>query len=565
MSIIKTYKKDGSLLYELDENKEIARGGEGFLIPIPGNKKIVAKIYLPGCVNLNETKFTYLNKLDGNLFIRPLHLLYDKSHAIIGIIMDYLPKEFYPLDAIFNKNFCLQNKIDINIKSKIAKQLITAVNSAHNLKINIGDLSALNVMINNQGDVKFIDVDSYEVPGIKHTDKLLEDIRDYLYGGHVCENSDFFSLSVIIFNYLTYLHPFKGVHTKIPKMVDRMIKKAPVFQSDPNLITPKCYEPVGDHYLQEQFEKLYLKGERFLLSIDRLAQPILGKKVTPQIIDEAEVTLQNMLTKTEIEYAFFNDKHGMIRTKDHYFIFDTSTRKSTYQKGKLERSEWDDVFIGKENIIITKNDQLFLYTKGTGNVEEIVNIKINHKARFSQFENFLVMLEEDYLTIIDLDVVKFKNIKFTKTSVYGPGFMNYNGLIQNVGGVHYIHYTTGKNMSIAKSPINMRGVIQRKDIGITQFQDGNIIKFKYYNITNGKINLFNETDMLSSFAYKGINSQDAMIFIPKDNNIEVLRGMDFYKLADIKCSMISDHSRLFNTQSGLIVVNEDEAWLLNKQ
>ena len=34
-------------------------------------------------------------------------------------------------------------------------------------------------MINDHGDVKLIDVDSYQVPGIKHTNKLLEEIRDY--------------------------------------------------------------------------------------------------------------------------------------------------------------------------------------------------------------------------------------------------------------------------------------------------------------------------------------------------------------------------------------------------
>ncbi len=566
MAKIKTFKKDGSPLFDLDDTKEIARGGEGFLLPIPANKKQIAKIYLPGCVNLNEKKFSFLSKLDANLFIRPTELLYDKSHSIIGIVMEYLPKDFYPLDSIFNKNFCLQNNISNLIKEKISKQLILAVKNAHLNKINIGDLSALNVMINNQGTVKLIDVDSYAVPGIPHTDKLLEDIRDYFHGGHVCESSDFFSLSVIVFNYLTYLHPFKGVHRKIPTLQNRMIKKLPVFVKDPDLIVPKCYQSITDQYLQDQFEKLYLQGDRFLLSVDHFAQPQVGKKVQPQVISEAEVTLQNMLTGENIEYAFFNDTQGMLRTKDHFIIYDTSTRKTVYQKGKLDRQEWQDVFVGKRNIVVTKDQKLFLYDKSFGTTEEIVNFKINTAARFIHIENLLVMLEDENMYVLDLDEIKYKHIKYVKTPIYGAAFMTHNGMIQNIGGMHYIHYmNTSGNLSPIQSPMNLRAVIQRKDTGILQFQENQKIKFKYFNIQSGKLFLYEETDILSSFAYRGNNIQDGLLFIPKDNIIEVRRALDLYKIADIGCSQLSANTKLFNTEAGLIVVNESDSWLLNKQ
>ena len=567
MAKIKTFEKDGTAFIDLDDTKEIARGGEGFLLPMPSNRTIVAKIYFPGCVNINELKFVYLNQLDDKLFIKPHKLLYNKSHAIIGITMEYLPKNYFPLDAIFNKNFCLQNKINNVVKEKISKQLVNAVKNAHSLNIHIGDLSALNVMINIQGEIKLIDVDSYEVPGTKHTDKLLEDIRDYFYGGHVCVNSDYFSLSVIIFNYLTYLHPFKGVHRKVARMAERMIKKLPVFIKDPELIIPKCYEQITDRYLQDQFEKLYLNGDRFLLSVDKLAMPVMGKRVQPQTITEAEVTLQNMITGEEIEYAFFTNHQGVIRSKNTFFIFDTSSRKQAFLKARLKRDEWQDVFIGNENIIVTKNEKLYLFDKSTEKTEEIINFKINLNARFIHIENLLIMLEDEYMYILDLDQIKYKHIKYTKTSAFGPGFMTHNGLIQNIGGIHYIHYHTGNSMSLIKSPTLLRGVIQRKDVGIAQIQENQKIKFKFYNINNSKFNFFQDTDSLSHFAYRGENSsaQDAMVFIPRDNEIEILRAMDLYKIADIKCSQISTDTKLYNTNAGLIVVNETEAWLLNKQ
>lgn len=565
MAKLKVYHKDGTDLYDLDDSKEIARGGEGFLLPVPKNNKIVAKIYHSGCVNLNEQKFSFLNKLDGRYFIKPLELLYDKKKTICGITMDFLPNDFYPLDSIFNKNFCLKNGINFSVKQQIAKQLIEAVTSAHKLQVNIGDLSGLNIMINNQGLVKFIDVDSYEVPGIKHTNKLLEEIRDYLHGGHVSTQSDFFSLSVVLFNYLTYLHPFKGVHKKVPKMSDRMIKKLPVFVQDPDLIIPKCYEPITDNFLQSQFEKIYVKGERFLLSIDKFVQPIIGKKVAPQNVNEAEVYMKTILSDTEIEYAYFNNTQGMIRTKEEYLIYDCSMMSNIALKKRLKRSEYLDVFIGDKNIVVVKNDSLYKFDKVADTFELMENLKINLSARFVHLESRLVMIEDESMYTINLDNIMHKNIWYDKSLIFGPSFTTHNGLIKNAGGVYYIHYNTGQNISISQTPIILKGTKQIKDIGIAQYVENQQTKFKWYNINNLKFTLFHETDSLTNFAYKGTDINDALIFEPGDNKIDVLRGIDFYKLAEIKCSLISTNTRLYNSNAGIIVINEDEATLINKR
>lgn len=564
MSKIKVYKKDGSPLYDLDDSKEIARGGEGFLLPVPGNKKMVAKIYHQGCVSITEPKFTYLNRLDNTFFIKPLELLYDKSRMICGITMEFLSSDFYPLDTLFNKNFCLKNVINSPVKEKIAKQLIAAVKSAHNIQVNIGDLSGLNVMTNNKGEIKFIDVDSYEVPGIKHTNKLLEDIRDYLYGSHVSVNSDFFALSVIIFNYITYLHPFKGVHKKIPKMAERMIRKIPVFLNDPDLIIPKCYEVIKDKFLQDQFEGIYIRGERFLLSVDKLAQPLMGKKVQPQTIQEADVMLLNVVNQKEIEYAYFSNIQGMIRTSDEYLIYDTSTRGAMYLKATLKRTEYVDVFVGAQNIITVVGNKLFEFNKISRTSTPITNLTINPKARFIHLGDYIMMIEEDAFYKIYLDEIKYGNIKYERTSAFGPGFMTHNGMIQNVGGVHYVHYNVENYLSLTPSPVNLHGVFQQKDIGIAQYTEKQHVKFKFYNINKGQFTFYQETDSFSNFAYKGTNMNDANIFQPKDNIIEVLRGLDLYKIAEIKCSLVSTDTKLYCTNAGIVVINEDEAWLLNK-
>lgn len=584
---LKTYDNQGTLVYELDTNKEIARGGEGFLLTVPRHKNIVAKIYHPGCVNITEKKFDYLNKLDEKLFVRPKSLLYEKSgKKIVGITMNLIPNDFYPLDAIFNKNFGLKHNITFGVKEKISKQLTEAVLLAHSHQINIGDLSGLNVLVNDTGDIKLIDVDSYQVPGIPHSNKLLEEIRDYLHGGQVTTNSDFFALSVVIFNYLTHLHPFKGIHNKYNTLAERMIHKKPVFVTDKDLIIPKCYEKLTDKFLTDQFERLYIGGERFLLSLNKVAFQNIGKKFLTQVLSEKEVILQNIFNGETIEYANFNLNLGMIRTAKEFIVFDVSNKGTVKGKIRISRNDFDDVFIGKINIVLLKQNRLFVLNKNATqiipidmryllpapdvlssihNIQPILNIELDRKARFVHINNYLISIEEDVMRKINLDVVKYNEIATEKIPVYGPGFMIHNGVIQNVGGIQYLHYYTGKNLSVSRLPIISRGVYQQNDVGIIQYEENKKVHFKYYQINNMNFSLGPETDMLYHFAYRGDNLKDGLLFLPKDDKIEVVRAMDFYKLAEIDCSIISSDTRLFNTSSGIIAINENEAWVINKR
>ncbi len=566
MSSLQVFDKSKQQLYVLDTNKEIARGGEGFLLSIPKNKDLIAKIYFPNCLNINEQKFSYLHKLDDTFFIKPQELLYNKTGKnIIGITMKYLNSDYYPLDVIFNRSFCLKNNINISIKEKITNNLIQAVKSAHKIQIEIGDLSGLNVMVNNQGDIKIIDVDSFQVPGVKHSNKLLEDIRDYLHGGNVSVNSDFFALSVIVFNYLTFLHPFKGIHKKFKTLSERMINKKPVFSNDPDLIIPKCYEKIGDSFLQKQFEDLYLKGDRFLISINKLIAPLAGKPIVHQNISEKDVLSQYILLNTIIEYAYFNNKFGMIRTAEDFLIYDVSNKGMFILKHTLSRKDISDVFIGTKNILISKKESLFIFNFVNGKLDEILNFKLKPKARYVHNNNYLIMLDEEFLWEINLDEVKYNNILVNKINIYSPSFQTHTGIIQNVGGVQYLCTNIGRKNNFLPISKVIRGFFSFNDIGIIKFETNKKIKYNFFNISNSTINILGETEDLYHFAYKGENFKNALIFIPGDKKISILRGIDFYKLADIDCSVILDDTRLFNTEAGIVAVNENSVYLVNKK
>ncbi|NJO91045.1 MAG: hypothetical protein HC831_20335 [Chloroflexia bacterium] len=216
------------------------------------------KIYHNGVVPISKLRFDQLQKLDNETFVKPLDLLFSYSE-IVGFTMEYAGSDYFPFSALFNRSFCQRNAISDKFKTTIANKLIEAVKQAHFNGFVIGDLNQYNVLVNKSGDIKLIDVDSYETPGHKHTGILLDEIRDYYYKGIVSMNSDYFALSVLLFYLLTYTHPFKGVHEKYKSLAERMILQLPVFVNDSLLKVPKCFEPIQDKNIQGKFEKMYRK------------------------------------------------------------------------------------------------------------------------------------------------------------------------------------------------------------------------------------------------------------------------------------------------------------------
>jgi len=158
MGKIDIYVKNGQH-FQLDEADEIHRGGEGMIFIHPNNNNLVAKIYHDGITPIAQGQFDYLSKLDRNLFIVPLELLYDSKQLVIGYTMEYLGQSYFPLSTIFSKNFCAKNGFTPQIKKKICNSLIKVIEKSHKDQVVIGDFNQFNIMINKKGDVKLIDTD----------------------------------------------------------------------------------------------------------------------------------------------------------------------------------------------------------------------------------------------------------------------------------------------------------------------------------------------------------------------------------------------------------------------
>lgn len=567
MSYINLVNQAGTK-YKINDAKEINRGGEGVIYDL-GND-IVAKIYHDGIDPLNQAKFDFLKKLDKSLFISPIELLFDSKSKVAGFTMEYLDNNFFPLSNLFTKSFCSANNIDKKVKLKLIENLIKALDYAHKMKVVVGDLNCFNIMVNNKGDIKLIDTDSYQTPGFFHSGRLLDDIRDYFFQGRVNENSDYYALSILSFNMLSFTHPFKGVHKKFMKLSDRIIHKIPVFANDPDLIIPKCYEPINDPNLMGQFKRFYMNGERFLMSLSDINanlvviaanQPSLVKKY-----EQDDLIITNISGDIIVKNIFCTDTKMILETEKDFLIYDTKNKGYVNLSDTISKGDYDQAFVGNKNIIFRKDKNLFAYIGG-GKSTKITSFILPDKYIQRQYEDILMVIDYDNMYKIFIDDIFGTVIKMTTISVFGKGFQSYKSFMYNSGGKQNLFYNeSGKEISIVNLPVKIQDLYQQRNVGIIQFIENKVIKYKFFKIKDLKLSVSqNEIDNWSDFAFRADKDGEGFIFAPQDNSIKIIRTQDFAEVSELKCSLVSSQSTIRNTNAGLILFDNEKVWLLNKK
>lgn len=554
--------------YKINDVKEVARGGEGTIYEL--GTDTVAKIYHSGIEPIDQKKFEFLKKLDKNLFIAPQELLFNSQSKVVGFSMEYLTTDFYPIANLFAKSFCATHGVDKKIKLKVIENLIKAVEYAHRMNVVIGDLNCFNIMVNDKGDIKFIDTDSYQTPGFTHSGRLLDEIRDYYYQGRIDDKSDCFALSVLAFNLLSFTHPFKGIHKQYMKLSDRMIHKIPVFKNDPDLKVPKCYEPINDTNLMGQFNRLYIQGERFLMSLSAvnanlvvvaMNQPSLVKKY-----EQDELIITYISGDEAVRNIFCTDNKLVVETEKDFLVYDAKNKGYVNLTDTISKKDYDQVFVGNKNIILRKDKNIFVYNGG-GKATKITSFSLPDNYMLKQFEDILVVIDYDNMYKIFLDDTIGSVIKLTTLNVFGKGFKNYQSLIYNFGGSQNILYNeSGKEMSIVNLPVAIQDLYQNKNMGVIQYVEKKEIKFKFFKIKNLKMNVSqNEISGWNNFAFKGDGTGEGFLFVPQDDAIKIVRSQDFAEISELKCNLVSAESILKNTNAGLVLFDNGKVWLLNKK
>jgi serine/threonine protein kinase len=549
----------------LKDEDEIHRGGEGRIILMPPKTGLVAKIYHPGIKTIGMQQYNALKVLPEKYFVKPMDLLY-QNNQIVGYSMEYAGKEFFPLSALFSQQFILRNGLDDKYKELIANKITEAVKLAHNQGFVIGDLNQYNILVNLKGEVKFIDVDSYQAPGEKHSGVLLDDIRDYYYQGMVSQNSDYFALSVLLFSLLTYIHPFKGIHQKYKSLADRMIHKIPVYLDDPLLKVPKCYKSITQPDLQSDFDKIYLRGYRFLLSINNYyAAKTFNKPAMIQSLDLENVSLKEIYSAKSIMNVNFNPFFGSIETSEVFILFRSMAKGNLERICELDKKEFSYVFPGNRNLLALR-DRDFYCIDEKGSLKKINNFQLPDESRIHQAGNILIILTQAQMYWVYIDEVLNNSIRNKRSEVFSGSFNLHSGLIQNTGGVQRIFYNTGKDIASVKTSRDIKRIFQSGNTGLLQYVENGKTENCYFRINGLSIEYSQDKpDGFFEFASFIPEKGQGYIFEPGEGKILIRRDSDFEIVSEISCDLVHTGSPLFYSGSGIIVWENQQVYLINQK
>jgi len=206
--------------------RELGKGGEGTVYTITENPDTVIKIYNDQFSKEQIAKLQYMASVWTEQLEKytawPRALLYGSNNQPVGFLMRKL-ENYYPLHMLFSpmdRKRLFPDK-GYNFLVHVARNLCSAFNALHQLKVIVGDINEGNILVNVQGMVAFIDCDSFQVSdgqvyyfcqvGIpRYTPPEL--LRRVSFSDVVrTEETDSFSLGILIFQ-LLFLgrHPFAG-------------------------------------------------------------------------------------------------------------------------------------------------------------------------------------------------------------------------------------------------------------------------------------------------------------------------------------------------------------------
>lgn len=552
--------------YAIDDRNEIQRGGEGRIVLIPSEPDLVAKIYLPGIRPIQEAQFRALQQLDSGMFVRPLHLLSDAAGKVHGFLMHYLDKEFFALSRLFNRAFLSSLSDSDSLINKVINRIVSAVEYAHTRQVIIGDLNPFNVMVNQQGEVRFIDTDSYGTPAHPHSGVLLDDIRDFYYQGQVSQQSDFFALAVLVYQLLTGCHPFKGIHPVYKTLADREINRLPVFAQASGIVIPKCHTPLADKALQAQFEMFFLQGKRFMLQLRPHTRPVVMKAVQQVSYADDALISKELLEKQPVIGAFFDAEGGWLETREGWVLFRAKAKGELVLTAHIFRHDFSRLFFIAGQFYALKNNTLGILEEGQF-FRPFKNLSLNNAAMFWHTGSILLCIGSGFMTQIFLSQVVNGHVRTRRVEVNEHSFYSNTALYQFVGGMyHFFCEADGGELATLtfRQPLVQAELCG--NIGMIAIRSQTAVEQALMRVEGLGIVLHPlDRDSLTLPGIQPLADRYACLYLPDDDRIEVLHSGTFETLAVIPCSLVSRQSRLWWTKAGLIVLDDGRVWLVNKR
>ncbi|MCX7747921.1 MAG: hypothetical protein N2645_13690 [Clostridia bacterium] len=555
----------------------IAEGGEGIIFE---HKGIVLKIFKES-VNKNE-KLEKIKKLINKKLpqntAKPLDLVFDKNNAFLG----YSMKKFsgFEIKQLANKKFCQINHITVKDITRILVEIKETLKAVHAQNIHIGDLNERNILIDNDFNTCFIDVDSWSVENLK-TQVCMETFKDpLLVGTKFSKETDAYAFAVLIFRLLTRLHPFGGKTDPDMDLLERMKRNISVIER-PEVMIPKAIVRDWDFISPELIKDLkgiYEKGKRVLIdeNLDdlnsslKLCQghkdyyyskfnlcPVCNKEAKVEYImtprkaqDDKGIPYILLFKQDKIRYMVnervFVSEDGRVRHKDREkgvpfmrgnaydfsnngeILYEMSKDK-IYIKTEKNEYEFDKLYGSKA---IVRDNKLYYVNLNCSLIELTVTERGNYSKTISKvtINHFFNIVDDKHYFICNV----YDDIKVINVNGFFYEWKNKDRIVQT--GIHF-DYSTKLWLFIIE---NQKGKFE------TRIFNKNQIVF--------------ETDKDKYSALPGCMCfSNNIIYRPGYGSII---GFSWEKNAEkeFSCEIVSENSMLLKKDKSFIVVNEDSVY-----
>lgn len=266
--------------YFLDKSLVIGTGGEATVYDLSSLVKApfpqVAKIYHQPTAK-RAGKIQDLIQANVSLpetVIYPLSLVYGTTSrsAVLGFTMRKLDPGNEPLASLMKRNFRAANNVTTKDVAGVFLNGFDTLAAIHQARLVVGDLNDQNEMFNLLKLLVFyLDVDSFQFGAYPCMVGTEEYLCPDLYGVDLSRRPafrveyDWYSFLVLLFRSLVGVHPYGGIHPKIPTLTKRSVERVPVWDS---VVTPPkvalSFDFIDDGLMQV-FERVFIRGERFIL------------------------------------------------------------------------------------------------------------------------------------------------------------------------------------------------------------------------------------------------------------------------------------------------------------
>ncbi|RJF75700.1 hypothetical protein D3875_01240 [Deinococcus cavernae] len=209
--------------------KELGRGGQGAVYEVGGQQGLVAKIYLKRPDSATAHKLAALAHASSPELLAvsawPQSVLKDASGQVHGFAMPLVSdNEYQELHNLYRKmsRQKLFPQADWRFLVHVARNIARAFVVLHSRNHLMGDVSSRNVMVSQNGTVRFIDTDSFQVTVQGQTypcpvgtaEFTPPELQGKSFGTLVrTVEHDLFGLALLVFHLLfDGRHPYAGVH-----------------------------------------------------------------------------------------------------------------------------------------------------------------------------------------------------------------------------------------------------------------------------------------------------------------------------------------------------------------